>query len=114
MRSLHGSDARPLTCAQPVMPGPDREPAALALGVLVDLDLDRRPRADERHLAAQDVDEVRQLVDRRAPQERADARDPRVALVDGQPGAHVLGAGDHRAQLETSNARPSRPTRRWR
>ena len=92
MRSLHGSDARPLTCAQPVMPGLDLQPAALALGVLVDLHLDRRARADDRHLAAQDVDQVRQLVERGAAQERADARDARVALVDRQAGADVLGA----------------------
>jgi hypothetical protein len=77
----------------------DGEPAALALRVLVDLDLDGRPRADEGHLPAQDVHEVRQLVDRRAPQERADARDPVVALVDGEPGAHALGARDHRPEL---------------
>ena len=100
MRSSHGSAARPLTCAQPVMPGLDRQAPALALGVAVDLDLDRRARADDRHLAAQHVDEVRQLVERRAAQQAPDARDPRVALVDGQAGAHVLGAGDHRAQLE--------------
>ena len=75
------------------------EAEALAVGVGVDLDLDRRPRADQRHLAAQHVDEVRQLVDRGAAQERADARDPRVALVDRHARAQVLGAGDHRAQL---------------
>ena len=80
-------------------PGAHLEPAALAVGVGVDLDLDRRPRPDERHLAPQHVDEVRQLVDRGPPQQRADARDARVALVDRHPGAHVLGAGDHRAQL---------------
>ena len=100
MRSAHGSDARPLTCAQPVMPGLDGEPPALAVGVLRDLHRDRRPRADDRHLAAQDVDQVRQLVERGAAQERADAGDARVALVDRHAGAHVLGARDHRAQLE--------------
>src|SRR5687767_14526124 len=47
-------------------PRADREPAALALGVLRDLDLDRRAGADDRHVAAQHVDEVRQLVDREA------------------------------------------------
>ena len=62
--------------------GPDGEPLPLAVRVVVDLDLQRRARPDQRHLAAQDVDQVRQLVDRRAAQERADARDPRVALVD--------------------------------
>src|SRR4030088_2961059 len=33
-------------------PGPDREPPALALGVLGDLRRDRWARADERHLTA--------------------------------------------------------------
>jgi hypothetical protein len=81
-------------------PGADRQPSQLALGVLRDLVRQRRARPDDRHLPAQDVDEVRQLVERRAAQELADPRDARVALVDGQAGADVLGAGDHRAQLE--------------
>ena len=80
--------------------GLEREAAALAVGVLRDLDRDRRARADDRHLALEDVDEVGQLVDRGAAQQRADAGDPAVAVVDGQPRAHLLGAGDHRAQLE--------------
>ena len=106
IRSGQGSDARPLTCAQPGQPGADREPLALAVRVGVDLGLQRRARPDQRHLAAQHVDQVRQLVDRRAPQERADAGDPRVALVDRHPGADVLGAGDHRAQLDDLEAVP--------
>ena len=100
IRSCHGSEARPLICAQPVMPGQRVEPAALALGVAVDLHLHGRPRADQRHLAAQHVDEVRQLVERRAPQPSRRARVMRASPgVDGQAGAHRLGAGDHRAQL---------------
>ena len=99
MRSGHGSEARPLTCAQPVMPGLDLEPAALARGVVVDLVLDRRPRADDRHLAAQDVDQVRQLVEREAAQQAADAGDARIALEHVDAGAHRRRAGDHRAQL---------------
>ena len=79
--------------------GAHGEPAALALGVLVDLDLHRRPRAHERHLAGEHVDQVRQLVDRVAAQPGADAGDARVAGVDDQPRAHALGVGDHRAQL---------------
>ena len=38
----------------------------------------QRPRADEAHLAAQDVDELRQLVEREAAQEPPDARHARV------------------------------------
>ena len=96
----HGSDARPLTCAQPGQAGPDAQPPALAVRVAASTCtwiVGRGPTSDIS--PAQDVDQVRQLVDRRAPQQRADPRDPRVALVDGHPGAHVLGAGDHRAQL---------------
>jgi hypothetical protein len=66
------------------MPGTDGQAAALALGVAVDLHLDGRARADDRHLSAHDVDQVRQLVERRAAQERPDARDAIVALVDGE------------------------------
>src|SRR5437870_3475034 len=39
---------------------------------------DQRPRAHERHLAAKDVEELRQLVERVAPQEAAKGGDPRV------------------------------------
>src|SRR5262249_9570217 len=40
------------------------EAVQLALVVAVDLVAQRRPRADDRHLAADDVPELRQLVDR--------------------------------------------------
>ena len=92
-------------------PGQRVEPAPLALVVAVDLDLHGRARADERHLAAQHVDEVRHLVERRAAQPRAEPRDAVVALVDGQALAHVLGAADHRAQL-VELERPRRRGRR--
>jgi hypothetical protein len=86
MRWGQGSDARPLTCAQPVMPG---------------LSASRpRWRSDDRHLALEDVDEVGQLVDRGAAQQRADLGDPAVTIIDGKPRPHLLGARDHRAQLE--------------
>ena len=58
--------------------------------------------------------QVRQLVERRAAQERADARDARVVRVDREPGADVLGAVDHRAQLEHVERRAVQPERRWR
>ena len=77
----------------------DGEPATLALGVLLDLDRERRARADDRHLAADHVPQVRKLVERVAAQEVAEARDPRVALGDGEAGAREFGAVDHRPQL---------------
>ena len=78
----------------------DGEAAAFALGVLRDLRRQRRARADDRHLAAQHVDEVGQLVHRRPSQQRADARDARVALVDREARAELLRAVDHRAELQ--------------
>ena len=55
-------------------PGQDLVAAALARGVVVDLGGDGRARADDRHLAAQDVDQVRDLVERGAAEEAAGAR----------------------------------------
>ena len=64
-------------------------------------------RADEAHLPAEDVDELRQLVQPRAAEPAARARDPRVALDDseGVLGDPLLAADgdrvrDHRAELE--------------
>jgi hypothetical protein len=72
---------------------------------------DQGPRADEAHLAAQDVDQLRQLVDRGPAQKAADARDPRVladlehdavvGLVElGELGLARLRVGEHRTELE--------------
>ena len=55
-------------------PRADLVAAALARRVVVDLGRDRRARADDRHLAAQDVDQVGDLVERGAAQEAAGAR----------------------------------------
>src|SRR6266496_4376114 len=70
----------------------------------------QRPRADERHLAAQDVQHLRQLVERIPADEPADARDPRVVLDLEQrsrgfvralePGLPCTGVDVHRAELE--------------
>src|SRR6266550_997852 len=81
-------------------PGPDVEPVALALVVLVDLVAERRPRPDDRHVAAHDVPELRQLVQRQPAQDPARARDSRIAAVDRVSRAEPLGTDDHRAQLE--------------
>ena len=91
------------------------EPLVVALG--------QRPRADQRHLAAQDVEELRQLVDRPAAQEAADGRDARVvadleerALLLVQLLELVLLALRvlvHRAELEAGERRAAHagPTR---
>ena len=46
--------------------------------VLLDLVRQRRPRADERHVAAQHVPELRQLVEARLAQNASDRRDARI------------------------------------
>ena len=78
---------------------------------------DARARPDERHVTSEDVQQLRQLVERRLPQPAADVRD-RVAtlelvepvLADRGPGAHdrlhvlamlgVVAAVGHRSELE--------------
>ena len=74
------------------MPGREVQPAAVEADhqrVLVD---HQRPRADEAHLAAQDVEELGELVERGAAQERADARDARVVRDLEQPAPASLSA----------------------
>ena len=77
-----------------------RRSRPLDLRVLVE---DERARADEAHLAAQDVEQLRQLVERRAAQEAADARDPRVVGDLEQAVGLVVG----RSVLLAAPRRPS-------
>ena len=70
---------RPVTCQSPVMPGFGLEhPPPVPAFVLLHLVRQRRPWPDERHVAAQHVPELRQLVEARVPQEWPIARDPRI------------------------------------
>ena len=71
IRSGHGSAAPAVHLGPAGDARQDLEPAALVLGVLLDLVAQRRPRADEAHVAPQHVDQLGQLVERRA---RAAAR----------------------------------------
>ena len=57
-----------------------------------------RPRADQAHAAAQHVEELRQLVERGAPQEAPDGRDARV--VPRRLAYRVVLQHGHRAELE--------------
>ena len=69
-----------------------------------------RARADEAHLAAQDVQHLRDLVEREAAQERPDARDARVVLDLEERALGLvatlelrllgLGVGAHRPELD--------------
>ena len=58
-----------------------------------------RTRADDRHVAAQDVPELRQLVEVEAAQPAADRRAPRVVVAGPDRAGGVLGAFVHRAEL---------------
>ena len=100
IRSAHGSVARPWICAQPVSPGRTSSLRRCRSRVALDLVAERRARPDHRHVAAHDVPELWELVDRRPAQQASDARDPSVAPVDGVPGARTLRVDHHRAQLE--------------
>ena len=68
-------------------------------GVFLDLVAQGRPRPDHAHVAAQDVPQLRELVERQASQDPAGSGDPSVSLVDGEAGALVLRADHHRPQL---------------
>ena len=83
--SIFSSDSvsprRPFTCAQPVMPGLHLVAQHVALDELAVQLVVRhrvRARADDAHASLQHVDELRQLVERGAAQERAERRDARV------------------------------------
>jgi len=70
-----------------------------AAAVIIDVFDALGPRADERHLAAQDVEKLRQLVDARAAQDAAHGRDARVVL-HGELRAVRLRVHDHGAELD--------------
>lgn len=55
------------------------------------------PGADEAHLAAQDVEQPRQFVDRGGPQPAAEGREP---LGIGEQGAAAVAGVGHRAELQ--------------
>ena len=93
---------QPLTCAQPVMPGLDLVPQHVLRDAVLEL-LDEigtlRPRPDDRHVAAQHVPELRQLVEIEAPQPAPDRRAARVVRRAPRRAGFVLGALVHRAEL---------------
>src|SRR5581483_4681494 len=55
------------------------------LAVALELETCDRPRPDEAHVAAEYVDELRQLVERRAPQQPPDRGDPGVVRELSRP-----------------------------
>src|SRR5512132_3428083 len=81
-------------------PRPEIQSPELTRGVELDLGRERRARTDDTHLAAQHVDQVRQLVERIAAQEAADPRDPRILRRDGGADADRVGPLAHSSELE--------------
>ena len=88
---------RPWTWAQPVMPGDGVEAAALLGAVAVDVGERQRARADQAHVAAHDVPQLRELVEAGGAQEPAE---PWEALVVGQQFAVGAAGVGHAAELD--------------
>src|SRR5262249_61328486 len=59
-----------------------------------------RPRTDQAHVTADDVPQLRQLVEAPAPQPAADRRDARIRFGRPHRTRYVFGAVDHRAELQ--------------
>jgi hypothetical protein len=78
----------------------DIEAVALMFVLLVELISKRRARADQRHVATNDIPELRQLVEGQPPENATHPRDARVTPIDGVAGTDLFGADDHRAHLE--------------
>ena len=100
IRSSHGMPGATVHLRPSGEPRLDLEPPALTRRVELDLRRQRRARADDRHLAAQHVDEVGHLVERDAAQQPADPRDAGVALEHRRPHPDRVGAERHRPELE--------------
>eukprot|EP01136_Pigoraptor_vietnamica_P003704 Opistho-1_new@33256 len=67
------------------------------------------PRPDPAHLAAQDVHDLRQLVDARPAQEPAEPGDARIIVAGHRRAPRILGhfAASHRAELEHRERAPA-------
>ena len=94
--------------------GPHLEAAPLARRVALHLIGEGGAGTDEAHVAADDVPELWQLVERQPPQHPPRTRDARIAFVDREAGALPLCTDLHRPQLDQLELSPSSPTRRWR
>src|SRR5215208_616006 len=81
-------------------PRPQIQSPELTRRVELDLGWERRARTDDPHLAAQHVDQVRQLVERITAQEPADPRHPRVLRRDGGADPDRVDPLAHGAELE--------------
>ena len=93
--SCIGIRAEPKICQRPVIPGLTAAGAVPALDERV-LVGHERTGADEAHLAPEDVQQLRELVQRDATHEPADPRDPRI-LIDLEEASLRLIAAAQRA-----------------
>lgn len=83
-------------------PGADIEHVELLRGILVDgpgMIGQGRARADEAHVALQDIGALGELIDGGSANDLSDLRDTGVALAAVDAGAGMLGIHDHRAEL---------------
>ena len=111
IRSAHGQGRAAVDLRPAGDPRLHVEPVQLPLVVLLDLVAERRARPDHRHVAADDVPELRQLVEAQPPQEPSRPRDPRVAL--GRPRSPRPASRRRRPSCAASAARSRRrPCRR--
>ena len=82
------------------------EPLVLAGSRDLDLSRPQGPRADEAHVAHEDVPELRQLVHGRRPHQTADACDAGIVLSGLNGPDLCLGIRNHRAELERVERAP--------
>ena len=101
-----GAEVRARVAAAQLGPAGDARPQQMAPGVVRVLALQLGdhlgplgPRADQRHVAADHVPQLRQLVDVGPAQEPADLGHPVVGGLGPADDAVGLGVGAHRAQL---------------
>ena len=96
-RSGQSTVLRPFTCASPVIPGTDLEPLVLVADEAIPVVHRQRPGTDERDLAAQQVEQRRQLVEAGRPQPAADPGDPLGIELRAFPTRRRM---PHRAELQ--------------
>jgi hypothetical protein len=70
---------------------------------------DARPAVRQAHLSAQNVDELRNLVDARLAHEATDPRDPRIVGLRPLRLAVALGVDPHRTKLDDPEDSPVLP-----
>ena len=103
---------QPCTCAQPVMPDLTPMPEHVVRDLVLELVDEGRPlraRTDDRHLALEHVPDLRQLVERGAAKEGADASSSRVVAHRPDRTGARLCVDAHRAELQNHELAPVQP-----